>query len=189
MTRTSIIVIDDDKDTSDVLCEYLKIKDVLVLGQGYDGREAVKLYKEHNPDIVLLDYDMPKYDGVYAIKNIRKYDPNAKIIVVLTPIPEPDRRLIGLNGVFHTYKPYEIDSLVEKIEEVSMRRGIYEFTKKVSGQHRFDLDDKCPNCNKKGNFECHQLELDDEFGYKITCKKCKSVFHEIYTFNHWEQLK
>lgn len=64
------------------------------------------------------------------------------------------------------------------------------------GKTKLSLDGKCPKCGKKGDFECHQLELDGwdyygtwkEFGYKITCNKCKSVFHEIYTFDHWEQV-
>ena len=55
LEMTSVLVIDDDRDTVEVFCEYLSIKDIKVLGKGYDGRTAVELYKEHKPDVVLLD--------------------------------------------------------------------------------------------------------------------------------------
>jgi len=41
---TSVIVVDDDRDTVEVFCEYLAIKDIKVLGRGYDGKTAVELY-------------------------------------------------------------------------------------------------------------------------------------------------
>ena len=79
---TKVIVVDDDVDTVEVFCEYLGIKGVEVLGRGYNGREAVQLYKEKNPDIVLCDVMMPEFDGFYALDQIRQINPNSKIIMV-----------------------------------------------------------------------------------------------------------
>jgi len=79
---TKVIVVDDDKDTVEVFCEYLEIKGIEVLGRGHNGREAVELFKEKKPEIVLLDVMMPEYDGFFGLKNIRKLDPNAKVIMV-----------------------------------------------------------------------------------------------------------
>ncbi|WP_255486576.1 response regulator transcription factor [Candidatus Nitrosotenuis sp. DW1] len=66
------IVIDDDIDTVDVFCDYLEIVNVKVLGRGYNGKEAVELYRKHNPNVVFLDLMMPDYDGFYALEHIRK---------------------------------------------------------------------------------------------------------------------
>ena len=117
---TSVIVIDDDRDTVEVFCEYLAIKDIKVLGRGYDGRAAVDLYKQHKPDVVLLDVMMPDYDGFYGLENIRKIDPNAKIIMVTADLTsDTEKKLIDLKASAMIYKPYEIDSVIETIEKVS----------------------------------------------------------------------
>src|SRR6185369_12408334 len=49
-----------------------------------NGREAVELWKEHRPDVTLLDLRMPELDGVDAIKAIRANDEKARIIVLTT---------------------------------------------------------------------------------------------------------
>ena len=116
----SVIVVDDDRDTVEVFCEYLAIKDIKVLGRGYDGRAAVDLYKQHKPDVVLLDVMMPDYDGFYGLENIRKIDPNAKIIMVTADLTsDTEKKLIDLKASAMIYKPYEIDSVIETIEKVS----------------------------------------------------------------------
>lgn len=78
----SCIVIDDDQDIVDVFCELLNIIKVNVLSTGNNGKEAVALYEKHSPDIVFTDLEMPKYDGIYVIENIKDKNPNAKIIAV-----------------------------------------------------------------------------------------------------------
>ena len=55
-----------------------------VVAEASNGREAVDLWKEHRPDVVLLDLRMPELDGVGAIKEIRELDPNAHIVVLTT---------------------------------------------------------------------------------------------------------
>jgi DNA-binding NarL/FixJ family response regulator len=58
--------------------------DLVVVGEASNGREAVDLWKEHRPDVTLLDLRMPVLDGVGAIKQIREVDPNAHIVVLTT---------------------------------------------------------------------------------------------------------
>jgi len=117
---TSVIVVDDDRDTVEVFCEYLAIKDIKVLGRGYDGRTAVELYTKHKPDVVLLDVMMPDYDGFYGLEKIRKIDPDAKIIMVTADLTsDTEKKLVDLKASAMIYKPYEIDSVIETIEKVN----------------------------------------------------------------------
>ena len=117
---TSVIVVDDDRDTVEVFCEYRAIKDIEVLGRGYDGKTAVELYKKHQPDVVLLDVMMPDYDGFYGLENIRKINPEAKIIMVTADLTsDTEKKLVDLKASAMIYKPYEIDSVIETIEKVS----------------------------------------------------------------------
>jgi two-component system NarL family response regulator len=55
-----------------------------VVAEASNGREAVDFWKEHRPDITLLDLRMPELDGVGAIKEIRELDENARIVVLTT---------------------------------------------------------------------------------------------------------
>lgn len=82
------IVIDDDTDIVEVFCEYLEIKNIQVVGRGHNGQEAVELYQKHTPDVVFLDVMMPGFDGIYALENIRKINPDAKVIVITADLRE-----------------------------------------------------------------------------------------------------
>ncbi|KAF6242944.1 response regulator [Nitrosopumilus sp. b1] len=117
---TKVIVVDDDRDTVEVFCEYLGIKDIQVLGKGFSGKDAVTLYKELKPEVVLLDVMMPDYDGFYGLRNIREFDPQAKVIMVTADLTsDTEKKLQELNASAILYKPYEIDSVVSTIDRVS----------------------------------------------------------------------
>ncbi len=114
-----VIVVDDDVDTVEVFCEYLEIKDITVLGRGYSGKTAVELYERFMPDIALLDVMMPEYDGFYGLENIKKINPNAKVIMVTADLTyDTEKQLKALNASAVIYKPYEIDSVIDTIHKV-----------------------------------------------------------------------
>ncbi|NNM02385.1 MAG: response regulator transcription factor, partial [Nitrosopumilus sp.] len=57
-----VIVVDDVQSHLDVFCEFLRLKNIDVIGIGSNGLEAVELYEKYNPDIILIDLAMPTYD-------------------------------------------------------------------------------------------------------------------------------
>ncbi|AJZ76586.1 response regulator [Candidatus Nitrosotenuis cloacae] len=114
-----VIVIDDDVDTVEVFCEYLEIKDITVVGRGYNGKTAVELYEKYRPDIALLDVMMPEYDGFFGLENIKNINPDAKIIMVTADLTfDTEKKLKDLNASAVIYKPYEIDSVIDTIHKV-----------------------------------------------------------------------
>jgi DNA-binding NarL/FixJ family response regulator len=58
--------------------------DMTLVGEARNGREAIDLWREHRPDVTLLDLRMPEVDGVDAIKEIRVHDEKARIVVLTT---------------------------------------------------------------------------------------------------------
>lgn len=121
----SAIVIDDEQDVLDVFCEYLKVKNVNVLAEGRNGKEAVELYQKLKPDVVLMDLVMPQYDGFYGIENIRKYDPDSKIIIFsasLTPEYIDMLRKMKVSGI--SVKPYDMDRIIDLINNVSKGKTV-----------------------------------------------------------------
>ena len=65
----------------------MMIKDILtkngynVAGEAENGQKAVEKFKEVNPDLVLMDITMPEMDGIQALKEIKKIDGGAKVIM------------------------------------------------------------------------------------------------------------
>ena len=120
------IIVDDDIDTVEIYADYLKEKGIHVLGAGYNGNEAVRLYKKFKPDVVLLDVMMPDYDGFYALENIRSVDPYSRIIMSTADKTQETRKKLeegNVNAI--VYKPYEIKNVLAAIDEVMAGKKIY----------------------------------------------------------------
>jgi len=80
-----IIVVDDQAVVRQGFVSLIStVADMRVIAQGTNGREAVALYREHRPDVVLMDLRMPEMGGVEAIYAIRREFSDAKVIVLTT---------------------------------------------------------------------------------------------------------
>jgi len=114
-----VIVVDDESDVSEVLCEFLKIKGIEVVGRGNNGNDAFELFKKFKPDVVLMDLVMPSYDGFYGVKKIRELNPKAKIMIISASLTTSYvKRLLELNVDSISLKPYDLNDVVEKIHKV-----------------------------------------------------------------------
>ena len=80
-----IIIVDDDFFVTTALKTILEAsKKVTVLATGTDGEDAVSLYRNHHPDILLTDIQMKKKSGLEATEEILSEFPNAKILLLTT---------------------------------------------------------------------------------------------------------
>ncbi len=116
---TNVLVVDDDNDTVDVLCEYLRLKGMNVVGSAQNGQEALKLYKELKPDIVLLDVWMPDFDGYFGLLKIREFDPDAKVVMVTASAFSDSKKnkLKSMGASDVICKPYETSDVIKTIED------------------------------------------------------------------------
>ena len=119
-SHITAIVIDDDKDIVNFFSEYLEIKDINVIGKGYDGKEAVDLYVKLRPDVIFLDVMMDKFDGLYALEEIKKIDPIANVIMVTADLRQDTyEKITNLKASATIFKPFEIDEVMHAINNVS----------------------------------------------------------------------
>ncbi|GBF11612.1 response regulator [Tepidibacillus infernus] len=76
-----ILIVDDAAFMRMMIKEILTKNGYEIVGEASDGLQAVEKYKETSPDLVTMDITMPEMDGITALKEIKKSDPNAKIIM------------------------------------------------------------------------------------------------------------
>ena len=114
--RIKAIVVDDDEDSQYSICQTLEIGGIDVIGKGFDGEEAYQLYKKLSPDVVILDMNMPNYDGGYALEKITQDYPDAKIIVV-TAFTDYKFEKAKATAIFT--KPYDFEPFLETIKKVA----------------------------------------------------------------------
>lgn len=110
------IVVDDDEDSLDSICQTLEIGGIDIIAKGHDGEEAYQLYKSLSPDILILDMNMPNYDGGYALEKITQEFPKAKIIVV-TAFTDYKFEKAKATAVFT--KPYDFEPFLDTIKKVA----------------------------------------------------------------------
>ena len=85
-----VVVADDEANVRDVLRMSLQLDDgFVVVGEAQDGEESIRLVKEEQPDILVLDLRMPGIGGLEALPRIREVGPNTQI-VVLSALPEAE---------------------------------------------------------------------------------------------------
>ena len=111
----SVIVIDDDEDTVRLFSEFLEEHDINVIGNGFDGITAVKLFNETKPDVVLIDLNMPNGSGFYAIKKIQEIDPKAKIIAITADVSYSVEEKLEKLHIPLIQKPFKMDQVISVI--------------------------------------------------------------------------
>lgn len=112
------IIIDDEVDSAEVFAEFLKLKYIDVAGLGKNGKEGVELYQKHKPDVVFLDLVMPQYDGFYALEEIKKINPDARVIIITAFLTDMMRKKLNNFGVEDVFqKPYSVKEIANSIKE------------------------------------------------------------------------
>lgn len=117
--QITAIVVDDDIDTLDVFCQYLELYQFRIVGKAHNGEKVAELYSIFKPDIVFLDVMMDGYDGIYALEQIKKINPNAIVIMVTADLTrETSDNLERLQASAVIYKPFEIDQIIKTVHKV-----------------------------------------------------------------------
>jgi two-component system chemotaxis response regulator CheY len=110
--------------TDDALFMRVTLRNILtqhgyeVAGEASNGRESVQLYQSCKPDLVTMDITMPEMDGITALKEIKKFDPNARVIMC-TAMGQKNMVLeaIGAGARDFIVKPFQHDKVIASIQK------------------------------------------------------------------------
>lgn len=110
------LLVAEDNESNYLLFETILANDYNLI-HAWDGREAVDLFKEHHPNIIIMDINMPNMDGYEATREIRKYDTKVPIIAVTAYAFASDKERIMENG-FNGYvsKPVNATKLKSELK-------------------------------------------------------------------------
>ncbi len=117
MKNTTIIVIDDSPFASKQIKDLVEENGYSVIGYAKNGEEGIQLYKEQQPDIVILDIIMPGIDGLETAEILMKLNPKVKILMLSSLCDSgtlDEVRGIGLKYLIP--KPWEDDVLLATLE-------------------------------------------------------------------------
>lgn len=119
MTESNrVVIVDDNEDITDVFSDILEIGGFNVIGIGHDGKEAISLYKKYHPNIIFLDVMMPVMNGIQALREIKKEDSKANVIMVTADnSTDTIKELQKLGATAIIVKPFRIETVFETIKK------------------------------------------------------------------------
>jgi two-component system LytT family response regulator/two-component system response regulator LytT len=119
----SAVIVDDEQLARDELAYLLKnVGDVDVVAQGKNGLEAVNLIKEHNPDLVFLDVQMPGLDGFGVIKKLLDKKIPLPKIVFATAFDQYAVKAFEVNAVDYLLKPFDKKRVAQSVQRARSKQ-------------------------------------------------------------------
>jgi two-component system chemotaxis response regulator CheY len=113
-----VLLVDDSDFMRNLLREILE-ETFEIVGEAENGVEAVELYREHDPDLVMMDIVMPIRDGIEATGEITGSDPDANVIMC-TSVGQEEKMKNAVKAGADGYitKPFQKPNVLEAIDDV-----------------------------------------------------------------------
>ncbi len=117
--KIKIIIVDDSPDTRDGLKKFISLEsNIEIIGEAENGKEAIRQTKQLQPDIVLMDINMPGMDGISATEIISQEMPEVGIIILSVQGEQEYLRRAMISGANdYLVKPFSPDELINSIRK------------------------------------------------------------------------
>lgn len=121
-SKISVLIADDNKEFCSILNDYLlNQKDIVVTGIAKDGREALNLIIERQPDLVILDIIMPHLDGLGVLEKLNTMNlEKTPRIIILSAVGQDKitQQAITLGADYYIVKPFDMEVFTKRIREM-----------------------------------------------------------------------
>lgn len=114
-----VLIADDAAFMRMMIRNILEENGIEVVGEATNGKEAVDKYKELSPDLVTMDITMPVKNGIEAIKDIKAFDANAKILAC-SAMGQESMVIEAIKGGAKGFivKPFQADKLILELTKI-----------------------------------------------------------------------
>jgi DNA-binding NtrC family response regulator len=123
MIPTKVLLVDDEEDFISALAERLAMRQYETKVAN-SGKAALSEIQKERPDVVLLDLKMPGMSGMETLAEIKAQDPTIEVIMVTGSVDSQiGDSALKAGATDHLVKPFDINALVEKLEDIVKKRG------------------------------------------------------------------
>ena len=114
-----VLIVDDGAFMRILMKGMLEKNGYEIIGEAEDGDIAVEKYKELKPELVTMDITMPNHDGLWALKEIMKIDPDANVIMVSAMGQDENIKEAIISGARgFVVKPFDESGLISVLESI-----------------------------------------------------------------------
>ena len=123
--NSRILLVDDEKDISDLIEEALRQDSFADIQKAYTGLDAIQICREYQPDVIILDIMLPDIDGIEVCKKIREF--SICSILFLSSRNDDIYKILGLSSGGDDYitKPFSPREIVYRVK-AQLRRQQYQ---------------------------------------------------------------
>ena len=117
--RNTILIVDDAEFMRVMLRDICTDMNLEVVAEAADGEQAVAMYRELSPDLVLLDITMPILDGTEALQQILAQDPTAQVVMI-TALGQKEQVLTAIKTGARDFiiKPFDQERVTETLSRI-----------------------------------------------------------------------
>lgn len=115
---TKVLIVDDAAFMRMMIRDILEKNGFEVVGEASNGIKAVEIYKKEKPEVVTMDITMPDMDGIEAVKQIKAFDPDSKIIMC-SAMGQQSMVMDAIRAGARDFivKPFQADRVLEAIRK------------------------------------------------------------------------
>ena len=189
--KNKILIIEDDIEISDMLNDYLS-KNNYDTSIARDGINGIKIAKENNPDLIILDIMLPYKSGDEVLREVRKFSDAPVIILSAKESIQMKVDLLKIGADDYVVKPFDLSELLARIE-TNLKRYVKSFNQKIIYNYKnitlnYDLkevlvDEDIIRLTSK-EFEILYLLI--KYPNKVFSKKnlSEAVWEDMYTYDN-----
>lgn len=121
MNKINVAIADDNQRTVEMMTELLEQEsDIEVIASADDGEEALRIIKEKQPDVVLLDIIMPKLDGIGVLERLQTEDLSKRPIIIMVSAMGQENvceEAMELGASYFILKPFDLRTIIKQIKQ------------------------------------------------------------------------
>jgi two-component system chemotaxis response regulator CheY len=113
-SEVAVLIVDDSLPVLGIISMILKKEEVGAVYQAEDGKEALKIFKKIQPEIIFLDNMLPKISGMGVLEEVMQVNPNTKVVMVSAiSSPAVINQAFKLGAIEYIVKPFSTGRILE----------------------------------------------------------------------------
>lgn len=128
MNKINVAIADDNQRTVEMMTELLEQEsDIEVIASADNGEDALRIIKERQPDVVLLDIIMPKLDGIGVLEHLQNENLSKRPIIIMVSAMGQENvceEAMDLGASYFILKPFDLRTIIKQIKQARIKQDV-----------------------------------------------------------------